>query len=338
MRPPELAELTVSVATSRREAAALAGEWRELWTRCPQATPFQSPDWLLPWWRHFDPGSGRIVCVRDAERLVGVAACVPAGRSGGQAPGLALMGAGVSDYLDVLAAPESEERVVAALWTELLRGSDGRRWLELQPLPLWSTLLRQAVRLEPRVAVEPVEVCPVVSLRAGREEWLPPHWRKKIEYERRRLQRTGWIEIEQASVETRATLLPEVFRLHAARWQRRGQAGVLADGTIRAFHDEVTAGFAAVGALRLYVLRLDGHAVAAYYGFRHGRRAFYYLGGFDPTFERLGVGNQLLDHAMSEAWRERADEFDFLRGQEAYKYHWGAVDQPVFRLTFGGEA
>jgi CelD/BcsL family acetyltransferase involved in cellulose biosynthesis len=24
--------------------------------------------------------------------------------------------------------------------------------------------------------------------------------------------------------------------------------------------------------------------------------------------------------------------FDFLRGQERYKYEWGAVDEPIFRL------
>jgi hypothetical protein len=27
----------------------LRWEWSELWTRSPAATPFQSPEWLLPW-------------------------------------------------------------------------------------------------------------------------------------------------------------------------------------------------------------------------------------------------------------------------------------------------
>jgi hypothetical protein len=51
--------------------AALRPEWRALWRRCPAATPFQSPAWLLPWWRHLGGGELLAIAVRDGERLVG---------------------------------------------------------------------------------------------------------------------------------------------------------------------------------------------------------------------------------------------------------------------------
>jgi CelD/BcsL family acetyltransferase involved in cellulose biosynthesis len=35
----------------------------------------------------------------------------------------------------------------------------------------------------------------------------------------------------------------------------------------------------------------------------------------------------LIGHAIEEAAREGARDFDFLRGQEAYKYEWGAQDR-----------
>lgn len=66
-----------------------------------------------------------------------------------------------------------------------------------------------------------------------------------------------------------------------------------------------------------------------YYGFIWRRRASYYLSGFDPAFRQYGIGNQLVAHAIEEAASE-ADVFDFLRGQEPYKYRWGAEDQPTF--------
>jgi CelD/BcsL family acetyltransferase involved in cellulose biosynthesis len=35
---------------------ALRADWVDLWRRVPTATPFQSPAWLVPWWRVFDDG------------------------------------------------------------------------------------------------------------------------------------------------------------------------------------------------------------------------------------------------------------------------------------------
>lgn len=31
----------------------LAPEWMSLWETDPQATPFQNPAWLIPWWHSF---------------------------------------------------------------------------------------------------------------------------------------------------------------------------------------------------------------------------------------------------------------------------------------------
>src|SRR5690606_34442189 len=123
-----------------------------------------------------------------------------------------------------------------------------------------------------------------------------------------------------------APLLRELFRLHGDRWSERGQPGVLADEPVRQFHLRAAAGLAAQGALRLYALRFDGEVAAVYYGFLHHRRAYVYLTGFDPRFARLSLGTVLLGHAIEQAIRDGATEFDFLRGREAYKYRWGARD------------
>jgi len=85
------------------------------------------------------------------------------------------------------------------------------------------------------------------------------------------------------------------------------------------------------GALRMYALRVRDQFIAAFYGFRQGDRTYYYLSGFDPDFRQYSPGALLVAHAITEAIRERAKEFDFLRGREDYKYRWGAVDQIIYR-------
>jgi CelD/BcsL family acetyltransferase involved in cellulose biosynthesis len=87
------------------------------------------------------------------------------------------------------------------------------------------------------------------------------------------------------------------------------------------------------GLLRLNVLRLDGRAVAVYYGFTHRERAYYYLGGFDPEFSALSPGTLAVAYAIEQALAEGVKTFDFLRGDERYKYLWGAEDTFTYRRT-----
>lgn len=49
----------LEVATRPEDLEFLRAEWSALLLRCPAATPFQSPEWLIPWWRRF--GSGRLL-------------------------------------------------------------------------------------------------------------------------------------------------------------------------------------------------------------------------------------------------------------------------------------
>src|ERR1051326_4402630 len=55
------------------ELPALESEWYMLWAECPHATPFQSPEWLIPWWNHLGQGELWILAVRRDNRLVGLA-------------------------------------------------------------------------------------------------------------------------------------------------------------------------------------------------------------------------------------------------------------------------
>jgi CelD/BcsL family acetyltransferase involved in cellulose biosynthesis len=113
---------------------------------------------------------------------------------------------------------------------------------------------------------------------------------------------------------------------------------VLAPAVVQKAHRETAPALLSLGILRLYGLRLADRIVASFYGFTHltagKRRVYYYLGGFDPAFARLSVGMLMIDHAVREAIRDGAVEFDFLRGREAYKYRWGAKDRLTYRRRF----
>jgi hypothetical protein len=55
--PPDRGEeLTTRGLQSVDELAAIGGNWRRLWLSSPDAMPFQSPDWLIPWCRAYSDG------------------------------------------------------------------------------------------------------------------------------------------------------------------------------------------------------------------------------------------------------------------------------------------
>ena len=76
------------------------------------------------------------------------------------------------------------------------------------------------------------------------------------------------------------------------------------------------------GMAHVFVLESKGKAIAALYGFSVGKTFTFYQCGMDPAWSRLSVGLVMMGCALEEAIRTGHDEFDFLRGDEAYKFQW----------------
>ncbi|HEX7090744.1 MAG TPA: GNAT family N-acetyltransferase [Longimicrobiales bacterium] len=313
---------------------ALRPDWARLWERCPDATPFQSPDWLLSWWNVFGRGRLLALIVHRRDRLVGLAPFfVDGGRpSGAEKQGsvrrVLFLGTGVTDHLDCLLEPDYADAGAAAILAHL--AAIASRWdiLDLHQLRPGSALLRAPLPPGWSERLEDQESCPVLAL-PSRVEDLPAAGAtlaERVRYYRRRAERIAPLRFETAEGRDIGRLLEEFFRLHAKRWSVRGQPGALADAAVRAFHRRAAAGLAERGVLRLHALWLGTDLAAVFYGFLHRRRACAYLAGFEPRFASLSVGAVLLGHAIEEAIREGATEFDFLRGREEYKYRWGARD------------
>ncbi len=330
------------IATEMRSFDALrtlAPEWRALCARAHSCTPFQYPEWILPWWSHFGAVDGsdlRVLALRHAgsSALVGLAPFHCRHDPDG-ATRLALLGTGNTDYVDAIVAPGFEGAALRMFAGYLHDIRDSWDECDLHPLSS-TTLLRQLpARGGLRIAETQSDVFPVLELRANGEglaERVPHGVLAKLRHARRRLQREGGFDVEHADAQSAPELFEIFCALHAARWRDRGEPGVLANERSRHFHAEVVAGMAAEDMLRLNVLRVRGQPAGACYGFARGSTLYLYLGGFDPAFERDSAGSLAILDAIEHAIERGQRRFDFLRGAEAYKYRWGAVEQPGYRV------
>ena len=114
-----------------------------------------------------------------------------------------------------------------------------------------------------------------------------------------------------------------LFALHDARWE--GATGTFT-GRQAAFHLDFARAALDQGWLRLWLLELDGTAVAAWYGFRYAGAEWYYQMGRDPQYDRQSVGFVLLCHTMREAFDAGVREYRLLRGNEEYKDRFATGD------------
>jgi CelD/BcsL family acetyltransferase involved in cellulose biosynthesis len=327
--------LEISEVRQAKQLALLEEEWRALIDRAPDATLFQTWEWQSTWWRHYGHGRLWVLTAREAGSLVGLAPLYVSRYYGLPLRQVAFMGTGASDYLDFLALPERAEACRDAFLEHLARHR--RRWdlVDLQQLREGTALAQATAPRGLCLRRMHQETCPYVPLAAdwdGFAATVGKKLRSNIGYYRRLLAREFEAECDTVTNGELAATMEELFQLHQRRWRRRGLPGAFARPHARRFHHEVAQQLLDRGWLRLHRLRLNGETRAALYCFRYGNKGYYYLGGFEPSLARYSLGTVLTAHAIADAIEGGAREFDFLRGDEPYKYAWKAAERSNQRL------
>ena len=329
------ADLAVEEVSGVDALAAIADEWTALWARCPWATPFQRPEWLVAYASAFSVANGArpwALAARRAGRLVGLLPLSTRAHEGARAT--SLLGAGISDYLDVIATADERDAAAARLVEALGPACAGDDEVWLDPLRPCSPLLAAPA---PRGAGEEGHArdpSPVLSF-VGRASPIPKAMRRDLRCDRRRAAALGAIDLAEAKSQRDVTAwLDDVFRLHEARWVERGERGVFAEPAVRRFYREAVAGLAGAGLACVYGLRIGGRVAAAILALRDARAVYCHIGGFDPGLAAASPGTILIGYAVERALQGGVAELDFLRGRERYKYLFGAEDRPARARRF----
>ncbi|MGH7398754.1 MAG: GNAT family N-acetyltransferase, partial [Candidatus Rokuibacteriota bacterium] len=104
------------------------------------------------------------------------------------------------------------------------------------------------------------------------------------------------------------------------------------DERMEQFFRSVTARLVAQGWARLWFLDFEGSAVAAFLCIEYADRVGLYNSGFDPARAQLAPGIVLLAHVIRDAIERGIPTFDFLRGEEPYKYGFGPSPEDVLNI------
>lgn len=316
--------------------AELEQEWDALLALSMTDTPFQRLAYQRAWWAHLQPPDSELLIIttrNDFGQLIGI--------------GCFFISAGIihfngcieeTDYLDLI-SPADE---AAAVWRSSLEAlvSDstaGWHTIDLCNIPAHSPTRE----ILPQVAKDynwhldesRIEVCPTINLPESFEAYLNSLESKQRRELSRKLRRAEGADVQTTVLYSTDEIQAEVDSfldlLQMSTFEKRDW---LNDGRRAVFHDVAKAAQEG-GYLQLMFTAVEGRRAAALFNFDYNDRIWVYNSGLDPTaFSALSPGVVLTATAIEEAIKLGRSEFDFLRGDEEYKYRFGAVDRNIYRI------
>ena len=325
---------------------ALANDWNALVARTRFDNFFSTLEWQTTWWEFLGQGDLWILAFhrQDSGALVGIAPLYIVERSEGANAGkreVHFVGCiEVSDYLDLIVEPGWEDAVYAGLLA----------WLHDPATPAWDILdlcnlpqesltyhavpaLAAQFGWEARVFQE--DTAPQFALPLRYETYLQDQVDKKQRHEIRRKQRRAEreVKLDFIMIDQSHVLEAEVDDFVALQRASRADKADFMTPAMRRFFLGVAQRMLEADRLRLFFLAIDGEKAATLYAFEYGRRFWLYNSGYDPdAHAQLSPGWVLLAYAIQYAIAAGCREFDFMQGDEDYKYRFGAQDYKVMRV------
>jgi CelD/BcsL family acetyltransferase involved in cellulose biosynthesis len=316
--------------------------WNALVASGISDTPFARREYLQQWWHTLGGGEwdqADLVLISAAEKgqTVGIAPLFLAQHDGEDA--LLLVGSiEISDYLDLIVPSGSLPEFLTGLLDFIVDAP------ELRGLPLdWynvpdssPTLPALRAECERRGWLYREQVyrpTPRIALSGDFETYLGGLEKKQRHEIRRKMRRAAesllpvqfYLVEEAAALEAEMDAFFELMAvdIHKAQFLKPAMREHMRSIMRTAFRG---------GYLSLAFLTVEGTKAAAALNFDYKNKIWGYNSGVSQEFTELSPGWVLLAHQLRWACEHGRYEYDFMRGDEEYKYRFGAIDRHVMRV------
>jgi len=314
--------------------------WNALVEQSIADTPFSRYEYLSEWWKTLGGGEWKdaklvLVSASDNGQLVGIAPLFIDEYDGQQA--LLLVGSiEISDYLDLIVRESDLPNFLSGL-IDFLASSLADKWsaIDWYNLPDSSpTLAALKADSEQRGWSYDEEIyrpTPRIALNGSFDDYLMGIDKKQRHELRRKMRRAAESgRVHFYVVDKDMEIEPELESFFQLMIQDPNKAEFLHEvmhdqmsNSIRAAHD--------YGYLWLAFLEIDGVKVAATLCFDYNNKLWGYNSGLSRDFMELSPGWVIMGLTIQWCCENGRSEFDFMRGDEDYKYRMGGVNKYVMR-------
>ena len=301
--------------------------WSYILCKMKEPNIFLTPDWVKCWNDNYaDKYKSNAILVYKNNELKAILPLCMYGKKTIKSLSICSANELYPDHLDIICIENQGEYLnyilkylknVYKKWhvlTFAFLSKDGEiaSYLRSQKIPFW-----KMVRNEERA--------PYIPLGNGIEKHLASFKKKKrynLNREEKNLDSQG-AELFKVTTENELKeSLKALFDLHSKRSDAKELISTFSTKEIKRFHHDLANRLLARGWLGLYLLKINGKAVSALYGFKFNKKFYFYQSGLDPEWEKYSVGKILIYKVLKEIDSEGCLEFDFLGGEDPYKIYW----------------
>jgi CelD/BcsL family acetyltransferase involved in cellulose biosynthesis len=333
------------ILRSLPEIEALSSEWRELLAESISNVPFLTPEFIAAWWRHMGGGEWQaaelyVIAMREEDgKLVGIAPLFYAKNKQGQNALQFIGTVEIADFLDFVVRPEDLHRFLDCLFYHL-NGPDAPVWdvLDLYNIldesPSSKALEAAAAGAGWRFEQDVLQPSPYIPLPESFEQYLEGlQGRYRKELRRKARQAANYfIPVSWYIVEDPDSLDENLDALLALMSKEPEKARFLTE-PMRAQMRAIAQAAFDNGWLNLSMVDVGRDKAAAFIAFDYDNRIWGYNSGYDPAVADISPGQFLLWQNINWAIEQGREAFDFMRGDEEWKYQLGSVDRYVMHVA-----
>ncbi len=317
--------------------------WNTLLQHSVADTPFSRYEYLSEWWKTLGGGEWLrqdaelvLVSASENDQLIGIAPLFIAEYDGQQA--LMLVGSiEISDYLDLIAREQDLSRFLSGL-LDFLPSSPIGNWsvIDWYNIPDASpTRAALKAEFEKRGWAYHAGIyrpTPRIALNGSFEEYLLRLEKKQRHEIRRKMRRAAEsdLNVRFYVVDKDADINTELDAFFHLMIQDPNKAMFLKDMMRDQMSTTIRTAFEQ-GYLWLAFLEIGGIKVAGSLNFDYKNKLWGYNSGVGREHKELSPGWVLLAHTIQWCCENNRYEFDFMRGDEDYKYRFGGVNKYVMR-------
>ena len=339
--------LMFSVRRIRQESefSNLETTWNNLLKQSCADNPFLTWQWLYSWWKCYGQKSElMILALEKDEQVVALAPLMVRTKPLGLLKAreivfLGSFGAG-SDYLDFIITKGFETSSIEVIITHLARNDRAWDVISLTNIPDGSASIDHVKKACNKIGYchtgNPSVVCPLIQLPSTWDEYLSTlskSMRSDIRRKNNKLSKIGDVEYEV--IQERRDLdsaMNDLIHLNRLRMKTKNLQGAFLDSQFTQFHKNLISLFFQNEILHLSFLKVNGKRIAALYNFFYNDVCFYYQSGFDPVRAKFSPGTVLFTLSIREAINSGMREYDFLQGDESYKFNWANAKRQCFSI------
>lgn len=317
----------------------LAQQWNQLTALSSTNTPFLTRQWQKIWWSYkSDDRSLRIITVRDESgKPCGIAPLYSEKKNGAEK--LMLLGStDLCDYLDFIVAKDEEEHFYHTLLSYLVTTSTKQTTLCLNSVQQYSPTLAFFKEIAHHkgyvLDIEVEDTAPSLNLPGNFEVYLKGLTKKdrhEIRRKMRRAEKEGIIAFKKLDQLSQIMdTIPHFLDLFRKSMDKKDEfLNSEREGFFIAMAEELSK----MGWLELFALILDEKEIAYLLCFNYHDTLYLYNSAYDPDYSSISPGIVVITCCLEDAINRGIKRFDFLRGNEAYKYHFGAKNHTLNTLT-----